>query len=148
MFMDRSALTSKCIDILRGVNKEIEYTTLLRAMGVQSRREAAGALATARRVLQKDKICFLTMRGIGLRRLTDSEKVDSVEKNKRQVHNASKRGIRQLNAIAEPMKMSNMDQQKATIYRTIFEATRTIVKSQPSTLKAAPLPLPKIALLK
>lgn len=146
MFQDRSALTQKCIDVLRGINQQIEYPTLLRAIGVQ--KMPSGALASARRALEREQICFLTIRGFGLRRLSDSEKVASVEKHKRSIKNASKRGIRRLDAVSEFGKLPNIDQLSATISRTTFEAIRSHMRKPSVQQKAAPLPLPQLAVLK
>lgn len=143
---EKSAMTQKLYDILRATNQDISYEALALAAG-KPISAIRSALDSARRSLEKDKIVFSTVRGVGLRRLTDGEKVQSTEAIKASIRRTSKRGLKRLNSVSEFQRLSNADQLTATINKTMFEAIRSHTSRAKSASPAAPLPLPDISKL-
>jgi hypothetical protein len=143
---ETSAVTQQLYHLLRGVNDEIAYERIEQDAG-HPLAEIRGALSSARRALERDeKIVFATVKGVGLRRLTDGEKVRSTEKIKATIRRASKRGVKRLDTVTEFGKMSNADQLSATINRTIFEAVRDhTTPAATARQAAAPPALPDLS---
>lgn len=140
---EKSATTQLLYTLLKGVNGEIAYERLVEATG-KPLHEIRSALASARRSLERDRIVFATVRGVGLRRLSDGEKARSTEAIKKSIRRASGRGIRRLNAIENPAMMSNADQLTATINRTIFEAIRSHTAPAAAATPAEKSPVPDV----
>jgi hypothetical protein len=83
------------------VGQEISYEELSREIG----RKVAGsctALQSARRsLLNSSQIIFEPVRGVGLKRLSDSEIVDASERDISKVRRAARRGAKKLLSIAD-----------------------------------------------
>lgn len=78
------------------VGETITYDTLSDVIGRDITKER-GALETARRNLQKElRYVFGTIRGIGIKRLEDSEIVDIGDKTQASIRRASRRTIKKL----------------------------------------------------
>lgn len=132
---EQSANTKKLVELLRAVNGSIKYETIVGHIG-QPLGKIYSALGSARDILQKEKIVFAVERGVGLRRLNNSETMQSSEKFTKRIRNASKRGLKRLDAV-EFSQLSNVDQMTATINRTMFEA----IKQHTSLRKPAEQPV-------
>jgi hypothetical protein len=140
---ERSATTIKLCEILRTVNGSIGYQTLTSATGT-TLGKLRPALQSARAILEKEKIAFAVERGHGLRRLSDSETVQSTEKFKQKLRSTSKRGLKRLGAVSEYSKLSSADQMTATLARTLFETVKVHTSVRPAS-KAAAVPTPDLA---
>jgi hypothetical protein len=78
----------------------VTYDILSKSIGRDVRTIARGILDTARKkVLNDRQIVFGTVRGAGLRRLTDEETVDTGEQTLASVRGATRRGMRRITAV-------------------------------------------------
>lgn len=144
---ERASTTKALIHLLKGVNGEIEYGVIEAAVGLQLAR-LRGPLNSARRALERDhKVVFATIRGFGLRRLSDGEKVKSTEAIKQRIRKASRRGLRRLDAVDNPALMLPSEQASATINRVLFEAIQAQTTAVNDRVKAAPSPTPDLTVL-
>lgn len=144
---EKSYLTTILCDHLRQTNGEISYARICDVAGCDIG-VARPAIASARRILEREKIVFATVRGVGLRRIDDSEIVRSTEKIKGTIRRASRRGIKRLNAVSSIANLLPSDQISATLNRTIFEAVHQHTTS-PTTRKPVATPaIPDLSVLK
>ena len=120
----RSKLTAQLCQLLRETNQDISYRRLDAETG-QTFDRLRSPLYNARRYLERDEgIVFAPVFGVGLRRLTDQEKLESSKAFNKAIRRTAIRGVTRVNAIQEPDKLSNADQLTVTIQRTIFEAVQ------------------------
>lgn len=116
--------TLKLYDLLRGVNDEIAYTAITEHMDMDMA-ELRPLLYRVRRYMERDDgIVFETIRGLGLRRMDESEKVQSLTEFRRKIHVTAGRGIMRSATVYNPETLDNEEQMKLTIHRTIFESVR------------------------
>jgi hypothetical protein len=119
---DRHPLTNAICALLRGANGEIGYAAIEAATG-KPLAELRQTLNSARTYLERDEgIVFVTVRGQGLRRLTDAEKVESASGFTRRIRRTAGKGVQRLNAVTAPDALSNADQLARTIRMTVFQA--------------------------
>ena len=144
---EKSAATQSIFTILKGVNGEVSYEVIVAATGLPLDK-LRGALTSARRALEREKIVFATVRGVGLRRLGDGEKVRSTERIKASIRRSSKRGIRRLDAVDDVTALAGPDQISATINRTLFETIRSHTSPAQTARKADGHALPDLAALR
>lgn len=120
----RSKLTEQLCQLLRETNQDISYARIETETGKDLDKFRA-ALYNARRYLERDEgIVFAPVPGVGLRRLTDEEKLESSKTFNKTIRRTAIRGVTRVNAIQEPDKLTNADQLTLTIQRTIFEAVQ------------------------
>ena len=120
----RSKLTEAICDLLRNANGPVSYKSICKVAG-KPLEEIRQTLSNARRYLERDEgIVFATIKGEGLRRLSDSEKVQSAANFSRAIHRTAGRGLQRLDAVADVESLSNEDQMIATIRRTVFSAVK------------------------
>lgn len=120
----RSKLTNDLITTLRQTNGPISYTALEGAVGLPLDSFRLN-LATARRRLEADEgIVFETIRGEGLRRMSDSDIVKSATKFRHKIRRTAIGGTNRLSAVSDPGALSNAEQLTATLHRTVFEAVQ------------------------
>lgn len=120
----RSALTEQLCELLRQTNQDISYRRIEEEVG-KPLSEVRGTLTNVRRYLERDEgIVFEAVWGHGLRRLTDSEKVESTKTFTRRIRRTAIRGVTRVNSVQEPDKLTNEEQLTATIQRTIFETVQ------------------------
>lgn len=108
--------------ILAGVLREcqsgqtVEYSTLSKAIGVQDVRSPAtrGFLTTARNMVQREnRIVFASVRGVGLKRLDDADKVVVTGEHNKRARRAVNRGLR----VAETIDETKLDnEQRKSLY--------------------------------
>lgn len=94
-----SADSKTLASVLREVGKDdtISYEALSRAIGRNVRSECAGALHSARLLVQReDRMVFDSVRGVGLMRLADSAIVDLADKARDKVRKHAKRTAKKL----------------------------------------------------
>jgi hypothetical protein len=99
------------------------------------------AIASARRILLNEKIVFQPIPKYGLRRLSDSEKVQSTERFKTVIRRAATRGIKRLDSVDKYELLSPADQMTARLNRMTFDMMRTQAAKPRSTVshhQAAP----------
>lgn len=145
----KSDLTQRLYELLRTVNGTIEYETINATLGLPLD-DYRAALNSARRSLEKEeKIVFAVERGVGLRRLTDQEKVWSTNQIRQSIHRKARTGSRRVDTVADFTSLPPADQITATINRTIFAVVEDQSKasSRPVTKPAAPSPVPDLARL-
>lgn len=145
---ERSPDTDAVINILQGCNQEISYGELASRAGLSPER-VKSILPTARTVLRKTGVLFGCIRGYGLNRLTDADKVKKPEAFKRRVVRGAGREIKDLTTISAFDKLSKVEQHNVTLNRTILGAIRQSAAVKP-TREAPPMasaPLPNAASL-
>ena len=121
---ERAKLTVDLCDLLRGVNGEVAYARIEEVAG-KPLTEIRQTLINVRRYLERDEgIVFETVRGFGLRRLTDAEKVESVAGFSRRIRRTAIRGVMRCDAVTAPEALSNEDQMRLTLRRTVFQAVQ------------------------
>lgn len=119
---ERSENTLKALDLLRSTNDTLTYKAIAKAFD-QPFDDVRPTFVAARRMLERDEgIVFETVRKVGFRRLDDAEKVESSGKFRRTIRRNAVRGITRLDAVQEPTTLSNEDQLRLTIQRTVFQA--------------------------
>lgn len=145
---ERSPDTDAVIAALRGCNNEISYRDLARQSGLSFGRTKQ-VLASARRALRADKILFGTVRGEGLRRLTDSDIVKKPEAFKKRVFRGAGRELKDQSMIANFGGLEKVEQHTSTINRTVLNAMRAQanVKAEAPKVKTAPQPMANVAQL-
>ena len=119
---DRAERTLKALDLLRGCNDVLTYEAIENTMG-ETIDDLRQVFINARRYLERDEgIVFECVRKVGFRRLTDSEKVESSSKFRRTIRRNAIRGVTRCDAVKAPDQLSNKDQMRLTIQRTVFQA--------------------------
>lgn len=126
----RSPETEAVAKTLRGVNGEISYKTLASAAGVTIPR-CKTLLASARRILLKERVSFGTIRSFGLRRLADADKVVKSEDDKKKMGRVAKRGIKNLASIEAFDRLEPRQQLVVSTNRTIFALTLDHTRTKP-----------------
>lgn len=92
---DSAALALRLTEV--AVGDIVRYDDLSKAIGRDVRSSAAGALESARRVAQRDsRAVFASVRGEGLRRLTDAEIVDLSDSGRDRIRRQAKRTAKKL----------------------------------------------------
>jgi hypothetical protein len=149
MSFERSADTDSVIIALRGCNNEVSYRDLANQAGLTLQRTKQ-VLASARRVLRADNgVLFGVIRGVGLRRLTDVDKVKKPEAFKKRVFRGAGREIKDLGTISDFGGLSKADQHSVSTNRTVLNVLRhqSNVKPEPPKATTAKQPMPDIAKL-
>ncbi len=122
--------TIALIKVLAGVNQDISYADLSRATGYKT---PSPALASARRHLESQaNVVFETVRGIGLRRASDDEKVKSTARHLRSISRTSRRGKKRLAAVEHFELLKPATQLEATLRATQFEFVQQAVSTRPA----------------
>ena len=146
---ERSADTDAVMIALRGCNNEISYTDLARQAGMAVGR-AKQVLSSARRALRSESgILFGTIRGEGLRRLTDTDKVKKPEAFKKRVFRGAGREIKDLATISNFEHLTKSNQHAVTTNRTVLNVLRqqAMVKPEPAKQTIAPQPMANVSKL-
>jgi len=150
MTWERHPDTDAGVRVLRGVNDQISYLDYAKRAKLSLER-AKEVLPNVRRILSHEKILFGVVRGIGLVRLGDSEKVKLPVRRMKQIHGQSKRIIRELDTIENFELLGQDERQQATTYRTIANAIRqqALVKYKAPQVSASATgaPVPNVAAL-
>lgn len=125
-----SERTAAIVSTLRGVNQDIGYPTLSRAVGFPVT-GATAALISARRHLEStENIVFDTVRGQGLIRLDDSGKVASTERHARTIGRTARRGRKRLGTVENFAGLKPKEQLAATLRATQFEFAQQAVSTR------------------
>ena len=109
------------------VGEIISYADLSATIGkpIQANR---GALATARKTVLVDRnFVFGTERGIGLKRLSDDEIIESTTGDRKSIRGKATRSMRKLNAV-EYLMLSKTKQIAATAIMAVFNAARVLTR--------------------
>lgn len=145
---ERSPDTDAVIIALRGCNDEISYKDLARQAGLTLMRTKS-VLPSARRSIRAETgVLFGVVRGEGLRRLTDADKVKKPEAFKKRVVRGAGRELKDLGTI-NIEGLQKTDQHSVSINRTVLNAMRqqAMVKPEPPKEKMAPQPMANVAKL-
>jgi len=126
---DRSPDTQAVVDVLRGVNGEILYKDLARRASLSLARTKS-VLTNARRILQGDNILFGTMTGIGLKRLTDEDKVRLPRNDFKKLKRAARRARKKSETIDNFDQLSLVNQTQVTTDRYLFSLIEGQAESQ------------------
>lgn len=138
MTFERSADTDAVIIALRGCNNEISYTDLARQAGLTVARTKAVLPSVRRALFSESGVLFGVIWGIGLRRLTDADKVKKPEAFKRRVVRGAGREIKHLGSIDYP-NLQKSDQHSVTTNRTVLNVLRAQAKVKPELPKPSPI---------
>lgn len=137
---ERSPDTARLIEALRGVNDEISYRDLAKRSELSERR-LKECLASARRyILREDKAIFGVIKGYGIRRLSNSDKVGDGENDLKKIYRASKRSEKKLVTV-EYAPLTKEEQHRVTTLRTcnsIIAMNSKVVKRKEHVETAKP----------
>lgn len=145
MIFERSPDTNTIISLLRGCNDEISYYELARQSGLPIQR-VKSVLPSARRALRIESgVLFGVVRGEGLRRLTDADKVRKPEYFMKKVFRGAGRELKDLSTISDFCRLSKNDQQSVTTHRTVLnvmrqQASMKTVEIEPEKITSNPSP--------
>ena len=115
------------------VGESISYTVLSAIVKRNVQEDAHGVLCTARRMCEREDIVFGTVFGQGLKRLSDSETVDTGDRAISRVRRAARRGARTVTAIADFNALPN---EKKIKHNTLLSLLGTVAAFlRPSTVK-------------
>src|SRR5262245_54309878 len=145
MTFERSPDTDATVDVLQAVNGEIAYADLARRAGLSLKR-LMQVLPSARRIHRNTGILFGVIRGVGLKRMSDSDKVRKPEAFKQRVFRGAGRELKDLGHINyEPL--SQTEQHSVTINKTVLNAMRqqAAVKPEAPKVKTAAQPMPDVS---
>ena len=107
----------------------IDYSEMEQAIGRDVRDGARGNLQTARRRLRDDKgIQFGTVQGIGIKRLTDVEVVDSRQSRLDHIRRTSKVAVKELAAV-DFDTLPNETKVRHNAYFSMFGALHQVTKA-------------------
>lgn len=148
MTFERSADTESVVTTLRGVNLEISYRQLAQQADLSPKRTMS-VLASARRILENEGILFGVNRGVGLRRLSDTDKVKQPEDFKKRVFRGAGRALKRLGTISSFENLSQPDRHSVVTNKTILNVIRSQAQVKPeiSKIKIAPQPVVNVAKL-
>lgn len=121
---ERAKLTVDLCNLLRQTNGTISYDAITKSVGADLE-DIRPTLTNVRRYLERDEgIVFETVRGEGLRRLTDAEKVQSASRFTQRIHRTAGLGVQRIGAVSDFTALSNEDQMLATLRKTVFETVK------------------------
>ena len=143
---ERSPDTDAVVVALRGANREISYKSIAQQTGMAMRR-VMGILGSARRILEKEGILFGTIRGEGLRRLTDSDIVKLPASFHKRTARGAKRELKRQDCYTNFEDLPQTERHTATLARITLNAVLATVTTKPeaSKPKAAPQPMANVA---
>jgi hypothetical protein len=121
---NRSADTRFIIQKLRPlrVGEQISYAELAAAVS-RPVGEIDGSLASARRaLLREDSMVFGTVRGVGLRRLSDTDIVRTSAAVTKRIRRAARRGVRVLAAVNDFSALPRDDQMRHSASVSVLAA--------------------------
>lgn len=114
-------------DFLRKQAGEVSYEAMSDILGRDVRNGAWAVLAGARRVLLREGIVFGTIRGVGIKCLTDEEIVGTGHAAIRKTRRATRRAINTL-ACADYDKLTNEARIKHNTYASLLGALNAVTK--------------------
>jgi hypothetical protein len=121
-------LLSQCL-LKTGEGELLQYASLSKAIG-KPVISVRGALQTARRhALREEGFVFGVVRGIGLKRLTDEEKVAATAAHRKYLRNKAGRAAKDLNTINHALLSTTM-QLRATAEMSIFLTMKSLVSDR------------------
>jgi len=126
--------------VLRAVNNEMDYKTIAKQAELSLKR-TMNVLNSARRILRNEKIHFGAIRGVGLHRLSDDDKVKHPESFKKRVDRGAKREEAVLDSISDFEGLSQTDRHSVTTNKTILNLIRTHATVKPEVKKITVAPL-------
>jgi hypothetical protein len=126
----RSPITLKLCELFRNCNGQLSYKVIENEMG-QTIDELRPSLHSARKYLERDEaIVFECIRGVGYKRLNDSEKVESTKTFTRKIRRTANAGVTRLNTIEDRNALTNDEQLMATIQETALMTIQRSLKSK------------------
>ena len=126
----RSPTTLKLCEIFRSCNGQLSYEVIENEMG-KTIDELRPSLHSARKYLERDEaIVFECVRGVGYKRLSDSEKVESTKTFTRKIRRTANAGVTRINTIDDRDALSNDEQLMATIQETALLSIQRSLKSR------------------
>lgn len=126
----RSPTTLKLCDLFRDCNGQLSYEVIQNTMGATID-DLRSAIASARKYLERDEgIVFECIRGVGYKRLNDSEKVESTKTFTRKIRRTANAGVTRLNTIEDRDSLTNDEQLMATIQETALISIQRSLKSR------------------
>ena len=126
----RSPITLKLCEMFRTCNGQLSYEVIENEMG-QTIDELRPSLHSARKYLERDEaIVFECIRGVGYKRLNDSEKVHSTKNFTRKIRRTANAGVTRLNTIEDRNALTNDEQLMATIQETALMTIQRSLKSK------------------
>ena len=143
---ERSPDTDAVVIALRGANLEISYKSIAQQTGLAIRR-VMGILGSARRILEKEKILFGTIRGEGLRRLTDRDLPKLPARHLKRTARSTKRELKRQDCYTNFEALPQTERHTATIGMIALNAIlgMATTKTDAPKPKAAPQPMANVA---
>jgi hypothetical protein len=124
---------TQLIDILRSVRagETINYEVLTTTIDLNVRKEARHLLDSARKIIRReDAIVFGPVRGVGLRRLTDSDIATSGSSFLRHINRTSRRAVQTLGCVQDFPKLKLDEQIKHNMAMSLFGVFHEITKTR------------------
>lgn len=146
MTFERSPDTDAVVIALRGANLEIAYQSIAQQTGLPLKR-VMGVTTSARRILENEGVLFGAVRGVGLRRLSDLDKVKQPEDFKKRVFRGAGRALKRLDTISNFEDLSQTDRHSVVTNKTVLNVIRSQahVKPEVPKPKTAPQPMANVA---
>jgi hypothetical protein len=120
----RSQKTESLCRMFRETNGTISYDRIEAETG-EKLADLRQTLTNVRKYLERDEgIVFDCVYGVGYKRLTDAEKVESTAKFSRRIRRSAVQGVQRVNTVSNFTGLSNEDQMTATLRRTVFETVQ------------------------
>lgn len=137
LIFERSLATEATVVVLRGVNDEITYDEGARRAELP-RSTFIAVLPSAQRILERENIVFGRIKGIGLRRLSESERAKKTEADKKKLMRASSRAGKHAAQI-DMTKLAPREQLMVTTNRTIFSLLHRVTNTPDNPVHITPV---------
>lgn len=126
---DSETLASLLLTVQAG--EEISYQTLSDSIRRDVTAVARGNLMTARRkIMREEGVLFEPIRGVGLKRLLDSEIVDLGRGTLQKINRASHRGIQKLSCVQKFEDLTPAEKTKHNAAMSLFGVFYQVSKSK------------------
>lgn len=127
---ERSEITLKACEFMRSQNGFVSYGNIEAHMELDME-EARPVITRAIKYLERDEgIVYAVVRGKGYKRLSDGEIVESLSDFTRKIGRTAGKGFLRTQTVDQPETLSNEDQMRLSIKRTVFEAVSRSVRDQ------------------
>lgn len=120
----RNQNTLDACAFMRSQNGFVSYEALANHFG-QPIQDLRPLIQRAVQYLERDEgIVFETVRGKGFQRLSDEDKVESLETFARKIGRVAGKGVLRSGTVSDPNALTNESQMRLNIKRTVLETVR------------------------
>ncbi|MAZ71772.1 MAG: hypothetical protein CMC70_01365 [Flavobacteriaceae bacterium] len=119
---ERSEKTRKLCEIFRSCNGNLSYETICNEMN-DTKENLRPTITRVVKMLERDEgIVFGNVRTVGYRRLTDGEKVHSLDGFQRKIRRNASNGTQRAHTVSDRLALSNDEQLKLQLKEAAFMA--------------------------